>query len=153
MKKSRFSESQIINILKQAEAGTPVPELCRERYIDVTTPSDVMMRTVWFNESATSKLPLISAVMPNAETTRAQYRTARALSRSVTARRRSSFRKNCCVPRTICTPSMRSACSVAFHVASLRCKASWSRSMKTSPTCRRAVCMTCWRARSSNWRC
>jgi len=30
MKKSRFSESQIIAILKQAEAGTPVPELCRE---------------------------------------------------------------------------------------------------------------------------
>ncbi len=29
-KKSRFSESQIINILKQAEAGTPVPALCRE---------------------------------------------------------------------------------------------------------------------------
>ena len=28
MKKSRFSESQIISILKQAEAGTPVPELC-----------------------------------------------------------------------------------------------------------------------------
>lgn len=30
MKTSRFSDSQIINILKQAEAGTPVPELCRE---------------------------------------------------------------------------------------------------------------------------
>lgn len=30
MKKSRFSESQIIAILKQADAGTPVPELCRE---------------------------------------------------------------------------------------------------------------------------
>lgn len=30
LKKSRFSESQIIAILKQAEAGTPVPELCRE---------------------------------------------------------------------------------------------------------------------------
>lgn len=30
MKKSRFSESQIISILKQAEAGAPVPELCRE---------------------------------------------------------------------------------------------------------------------------
>ena len=29
MKKSRFSESQIIAILKQAQAGTPVPELCR----------------------------------------------------------------------------------------------------------------------------
>ena len=30
MKTSRFTESQIISILTQAEAGTPVPELCRE---------------------------------------------------------------------------------------------------------------------------
>ena len=30
MKKSRYSDSQIISILKQAEGGTPVPELCRE---------------------------------------------------------------------------------------------------------------------------
>lgn len=30
MKTSRYSDSQIINILKQAEGGTPVPELCRE---------------------------------------------------------------------------------------------------------------------------
>lgn len=30
MKRSRYSNSQIINILKQAEAGAPVPELCRE---------------------------------------------------------------------------------------------------------------------------
>jgi len=30
MKKSRYSDSQIIAILKQAEAGAPVPELCRE---------------------------------------------------------------------------------------------------------------------------
>ncbi|MDB5776198.1 MAG: transposase family protein [Herbaspirillum sp.] len=30
MKTSRYTESQIINILKQGEAGTPVPELCRE---------------------------------------------------------------------------------------------------------------------------
>ncbi|MGH1359865.1 MAG: transposase, partial [Burkholderiaceae bacterium] len=30
MKKSRFSDHQIIQILKQAEAGKPVPELCRE---------------------------------------------------------------------------------------------------------------------------
>ena len=30
MKTSRFTESQIINILKQAEAGTLVPALCRE---------------------------------------------------------------------------------------------------------------------------
>ena len=30
MKKSRYSDSQIINILKQAEAGAPVTELCRE---------------------------------------------------------------------------------------------------------------------------
>jgi putative transposase len=30
MKKSRYSDSQIIAILKQAEAGTSVPDLCRE---------------------------------------------------------------------------------------------------------------------------
>jgi len=30
VKTSRFSDSQIIAILKQAEAGSPVPELCRE---------------------------------------------------------------------------------------------------------------------------
>ena len=30
MKKSRFSDSQILSILKQAEKGVPVPELCRE---------------------------------------------------------------------------------------------------------------------------
>ena len=30
MKKSRFTDSQILAILKQAENGVPVPELCRE---------------------------------------------------------------------------------------------------------------------------
>ena len=30
MKKSRFSDSQILSILKQADAGSSVPELCRE---------------------------------------------------------------------------------------------------------------------------
>ena len=30
MKKSRYSDSQIMSILKQAESGVPVPELCRE---------------------------------------------------------------------------------------------------------------------------
>ncbi len=33
MKKSKFSESQIISILKQAEAGALVPELCSEHGI------------------------------------------------------------------------------------------------------------------------
>ena len=30
MKKSRYSDRQIMAILKEAEAGTPVPALCRE---------------------------------------------------------------------------------------------------------------------------
>ena len=30
MKKSRYSASQILKILKQAESGIPVPSLCRE---------------------------------------------------------------------------------------------------------------------------
>jgi putative transposase len=33
MKTSRFSDSQILAILKQAEAGSPVPDLCREHGI------------------------------------------------------------------------------------------------------------------------
>lgn len=37
MKTSRFSDSQIIAVLKQAEGGSPVPELCRELGISSTT--------------------------------------------------------------------------------------------------------------------
>ncbi len=37
MKKSRFTDSQIISILNQAQAGTPVPELCREHGISTAT--------------------------------------------------------------------------------------------------------------------
>ena len=37
MKTSRFTDSQIIGVLKQAQAGTPVPELCREHGISSAT--------------------------------------------------------------------------------------------------------------------
>ena len=37
MKKSRYSDSQIMAILKQAEAGTPVPQLCREHGMSAAT--------------------------------------------------------------------------------------------------------------------
>jgi putative transposase len=37
MKKSKFKDNQIIAILKQAEAGTPIPELCREHAISSAT--------------------------------------------------------------------------------------------------------------------
>jgi putative transposase len=37
MRKSRFSDSQILSILKQAEAGTPVPDLCREHGMSSAT--------------------------------------------------------------------------------------------------------------------
>jgi len=37
MKKSRFTDSQILSILKQAEGGNPVPELCREHGISSAT--------------------------------------------------------------------------------------------------------------------
>ncbi|MGO4484577.1 transposase, partial [Rhizobium sp. 2TAF27] len=33
MKKSRFTEAQIKAVLRQAEGGVPVPELCREHGI------------------------------------------------------------------------------------------------------------------------
>lgn len=37
MKTSRYSDSQIMAILKQAEAGLPVPELCREHRMSSAT--------------------------------------------------------------------------------------------------------------------
>ena len=37
MKKSRYTDSQIIALLKQAQAGTPVPELCREHGMSLAT--------------------------------------------------------------------------------------------------------------------
>ena len=37
MKKSRYTDSQILAILKQAEAGSPVPELCREHGMSSAT--------------------------------------------------------------------------------------------------------------------
>jgi len=37
MKRSRFSDSKIVSILKQAENGTPVSELCREHGISTAT--------------------------------------------------------------------------------------------------------------------
>ena len=33
MKKSKFSDTQIVSILKEAEAGVPVKEICRQNQI------------------------------------------------------------------------------------------------------------------------
>lgn len=37
MKTSRYTDSQILAILKQAEAGAPVPQLCREHGMSSAT--------------------------------------------------------------------------------------------------------------------
>lgn len=37
MKKSRFTDPQIMSVLKQAEGGMPVPELCRDHGISAAT--------------------------------------------------------------------------------------------------------------------
>jgi len=37
MKKSRFTDSQIMDVLKRAEAGIAVPDLCREMGVSTAT--------------------------------------------------------------------------------------------------------------------
>jgi putative transposase len=37
VKRSRFTDSQIMAVLKQAEAGMPVPDLCREHGVSTAT--------------------------------------------------------------------------------------------------------------------
>jgi putative transposase len=37
MKKSRFSDSQIMEVLKRADAGVKVPDLCRELGVSSAT--------------------------------------------------------------------------------------------------------------------
>ena len=37
MKKSKFSETQIVAILKQADAGVPIKDLCRQAGISTAT--------------------------------------------------------------------------------------------------------------------
>ena len=48
MKGSRFTDSQIMDALKRAEAGLAVPEVCRELGIEVdfSLPSERVIRTL-----------------------------------------------------------------------------------------------------------
>ena len=40
MKKSKFTESQILETLQEAESGVPVAEVCRKRGISVATSTN-----------------------------------------------------------------------------------------------------------------
>jgi Transposase len=45
MRKSRFTDEQIVGFLKQAEAGLPVKELCRKGGFSDVIPSCAITRT------------------------------------------------------------------------------------------------------------
>ena len=56
MKKSKFTDSQIIGVLKQAEAGTPVPQLCRTHGISTA------MFYKWRSKFGGMDVPMMSRV-------------------------------------------------------------------------------------------
>lgn len=56
MKTSRFSDTQIIAILKQTESGLPVPELCREHGISTTTFYKWRSKFGWMDASLMARL-------------------------------------------------------------------------------------------------
>ncbi len=56
MKKSRFTDGQIMTTLKQAEGGVPVPELCREHGMSsASIYRGAQSTTVWTHTTRTSK--------------------------------------------------------------------------------------------------
>ena len=57
MKKIRYSEDQIIGILKEAEAGTPVTELCRKYGISDATYFNWKARYGGMTTSEMKRLP------------------------------------------------------------------------------------------------
>jgi hypothetical protein len=56
MKKSRFSETQIVVILKEADAGLPVQEVCRKHGISSAT-------YYIFSRASSSKMPTSNATI------------------------------------------------------------------------------------------
>lgn len=56
MKKSRYSDSQILSILKQAQGGTPVPQLCREHGMSGATFYQWRSKTGGMDASLMSRL-------------------------------------------------------------------------------------------------
>lgn len=55
MKRSKFSDTQIVSILKQVEAGMPVKEVCRRHQISLLLQMEVEVRRIeCFRTSAQS---------------------------------------------------------------------------------------------------
>ncbi len=63
MKKSRFTESQIVAALKEGEAGVPVAELCRKHGISAATYYNWKSKYSGVQVSDLRKRP-VSTVLP-----------------------------------------------------------------------------------------
>jgi hypothetical protein len=52
MKRSRFTDSQILAVLKQAEAGRAMPDLCREHGISLIPSIPIIRVSEWAPDSS-----------------------------------------------------------------------------------------------------
>ena len=64
MKKSRYTESQIFQILKEAEAGVPVPEPCRKHRMSSASYYSCKATLILPSNSGQPAKRLVSPQMP-----------------------------------------------------------------------------------------
>ena len=75
MKRSRFSEEQIIGILREQEAGSPTADVCRKHGVSSATFYTTLRRSADYHRRLAPTLQLRAAALPRWATNRPLQRS------------------------------------------------------------------------------